>query len=1378
MAYIQWADAFGTTNATSDVEIESGEEIEITGEITVRDCIILPGGKLRHNLNENSLQKMYGNLRNQGQLILNPSGFNVENRIQWPAGSIDTSTYVGGVELMMPDRPTDKGLWFDGNGLMNLLGTYRRPWTRAIGSLIAGQGVTTWIETKSTLTGWQPGDRVLITPMASPHDYPNDFWARKDVLVIQEVDGTRFKTTTPLLYDHLSVDPLVGTSGAGSLIYTAEIANLTRNVVIGGSDTPFGKPHMHGHTHTNQHTFRNIRMEYMGSQKYDDPSARKPTLTGVLGCYPLHMHHGYDTTRGMVVANNVVEKSGNRAYVPHESNGITLYANIAHDVKEDAFFWDKASRALNLDSLSHDSLWLLNLVCTYGSATDYSVTAFELRAGDGNISTGNVACGGLPGTRNAGFEWPSLGGSESRAVWNPFHNNLSHNNAEADIFTWSNIKELNHIIEKFVCFHSGKAIINGAYSQRFTYAWNIYFGHLGKGLEHHSGATVTSDETVLTAFKPNHTGLIINGPVENAITLEQQRLGGQTWVDFRLCELRGYTGYGAYVNGIGFPNGGNQVRKYSFEGCIFDGAPGSEMFWIEDDIPAGSILRYDDLAGTSFELRAASDPGIPPGSTWVPQWNAWRTNVASFGSASTTLTMANPTSLIGEIEITEPTTELSSGELPTSLASTWQDRFTGTSRNTSWTIFGTSAHLAVNNALEITMPDAPGSYLESGFFTPKEYSLVNDRSWAHIEMPGDADVPQYYALKTVDGLNGAHWYMHGGVLYGQVLVAGVYTTVVTISSSIPDIWAFRGSADGETLYFETSNDNGATWTPRGSTTALTSIASLHHHVGAAVLAGQPGGVATFRGVNLLGHGIAFIPQVQLGLSPIVPQSLWFNEDVEVVVSSDDPAATLEYRLTEDGAWLPYTVPVILTAEGITFVEAQATNPEGSTRTDLLVQIDKSPPQTELYVEQQGNGTVLVTLETEGYESAFGDSPIAVTRYRLGGVGEFIDYEDQFLVTGIGLHGLEYFSTDIAGNEEETQEADIEVLDLFEYKVKYSIGPTVEADPDADATLLMDWDNLGALTIPRPWAEVGEKIWMYINSRDTLDNAESGWVAQEFNAQLWQHRGFFTEGATVQAEENWLPWFDWSLQEDLEEPRPLVPEGSDFVVYLQARNGSTLVVSPVAAQVFEAFEELDPPAAPVVVATAVSTSQIDLAITPGAGSTSQEVHASQTTGFTPGPGTLLATIAGGATSYSHTGLSPSATWYYKIIGINAAGQTPSAQDSETTDAPGNTAPVVTILTPLNGTLVTQGEENYATATAIDAEDLDITDDLSWVSNLDGVVGSGGSFNMADLSVGVHSLTPGVTDSNGAFSSATVVVFVRAEGEASMTVHISLSISLSM
>ncbi len=93
---------------------------------------------------------------------------------------------------------------------------------------------------------------------------------------------------------------------------------------------------------------------------------------------------------------------------------------------------------------------------------------------------------------------------------------------------------------------------------------------------------------------------------------------------------------------------------------------------------------------------------------------------------------------------------------------------------------------------------------------------------------------------------------------------------------------------------------------------------------------------------------------------------------------------------------------------------------------------------------------------------------------------------------------------------------------------------------------------------------------------------------------------------------------------------------------------------------------------------------------------------------------------------------------------------------------NTAPTVTVTAPADGSSFDQGTSVAFSGTASDTEDGDISANLAWTSDLDGSIGSGGSFSTSSLSVGAHTITASVTDSGGLSDSDQISVTINAVG----------------
>ncbi len=89
------------------------------------------------------------------------------------------------------------------------------------------------------------------------------------------------------------------------------------------------------------------------------------------------------------------------------------------------------------------------------------------------------------------------------------------------------------------------------------------------------------------------------------------------------------------------------------------------------------------------------------------------------------------------------------------------------------------------------------------------------------------------------------------------------------------------------------------------------------------------------------------------------------------------------------------------------------------------------------------------------------------------------------------------------------------------------------------------------------------------------------------------------------------------------------------------------------------------------------------------------------------------------------------------------------------------PTVSITSPADGASFSSGESISFAGSASDTEDGTLTANLVWTSNLDGQIGTGGSFS-AVLSDGTHTITAIVTDSGGNNGSDSITVTVGGGG----------------
>jgi hypothetical protein len=187
----------------------------------------------------------------------------------------------------------------------------------------------------------------------------------------------------------------------------------------------------------------------------------------------------------------------------------------------------------------------------------------------------------------------------------------------------------------------------------------------------------------------------------------------------------------------------------------------------------------------------------------------------------------------------------------------------------------------------------------------------------------------------------------------------------------------------------------------------------------------------------------------------------------------------------------------------------------------------------------------------------------------------------------------------------------------------------------------------------------------------------------------------------------------------------------------------------------ALTAANPPAAPsALTATAVSTSQINLAWTD---------NSSNETGFkierkTGAGGTYaeIATVGANITSYNNTSLSSNTQYYYRVRATNASGD--SAYTAEANATTFNVAPSVSLTAPANGSTYTAPASVSLTATASDTDGT-----ITKVEFFQGAAklgedtngADGYSFNWTNVGAGSYSLTAKATDSAGGLTTSSAV-----------------------
>lgn len=431
----------------------------LSGNQSFPSGFIVPEGQIwEFDPNQSTTVETSGNVIVRGVLRMRPANSSVVHTLRFT--NVDELKFVGGG---LDPIDSDVGLWVMGNGQLDILGASKTAWTRLTGAASAGANTIT----VESATDWRVGDEIVIAPTENP-SVGNRSWNGFEERIISAVSGNTITLNSPLSYSH----PMVNGK------WRAEVANLTRNVRIEGTGNGSNRSSENGRAHifirsNSPQSIKYAGIRYMGPRK---PTGSGDIHEGVLGRYSLHFHLSGNGSRGSIVEGVVARNSGNKAFVPHGSHGITMRDSVAYDGWDDAFWWDPPSQSVTSRAFdpnnSNDTVWDRNLVAIVRSDPSFrgfSLSGYVLGSGANNTLTNSVAVG-VQGNGNAnGFHWPSQSNLSDNNVWT-FSGNIAHNNKVNGIFVWQN-DDNPHVIANFAAYRNGgSGIDHGAYRNRYRYS--------------------------------------------------------------------------------------------------------------------------------------------------------------------------------------------------------------------------------------------------------------------------------------------------------------------------------------------------------------------------------------------------------------------------------------------------------------------------------------------------------------------------------------------------------------------------------------------------------------------------------------------------------------------------------------------------------------------------------------------------------------------------------------------------------------------------------------------------------------------------------------------------------------------------------------------
>ncbi|MFE9394296.1 OmpL47-type beta-barrel domain-containing protein [Streptomyces flavidovirens] len=172
---------------------------------------------------------------------------------------------------------------------------------------------------------------------------------------------------------------------------------------------------------------------------------------------------------------------------------------------------------------------------------------------------------------------------------------------------------------------------------------------------------------------------------------------------------------------------------------------------------------------------------------------------------------------------------------------------------------------------------------------------------------------------------------------------------------------------------------------------------------------------------------------------------------------------IEYAIGADGAWQPYTAPVMVHQVGTHKIRYRATDKAGNTAAEKAVGFtvvapptdDKTPPETSATVSGEKNpegqylgmATVTVTASDTG-------SGVNTIEYARGADGAWTAYTGPVMVHESGTHKVRYRATDRAGNVAAEKSVDFTVVaPSAEDKTPPETTATVTGDKNADGAYI-------------------------------------------------------------------------------------------------------------------------------------------------------------------------------------------------------------------------------------------------------------------------------------------------------------------------------------
>lgn len=187
----------------------------------------------------------------------------------------------------------------------------------------------TAIELEADPQGWRVGDRLILTATTRQNKIKKTFQpstrdsTQTEERTIAAIDGAKFTLDKPLEFEHFAEGD-----------YRADVANLSRNVVVESAD-PAG---VRGHTMFHKNS--------SGSISYAE--FRHLGKDATLGRYSLHFHILGDSMRGASVVGASIWDSHNRWITVHGTDYLVIRDCVGYQSRGHGFFLEDGTETMNV----------------------------------------------------------------------------------------------------------------------------------------------------------------------------------------------------------------------------------------------------------------------------------------------------------------------------------------------------------------------------------------------------------------------------------------------------------------------------------------------------------------------------------------------------------------------------------------------------------------------------------------------------------------------------------------------------------------------------------------------------------------------------------------------------------------------------------------------------------------------------------------------------------------------------------------------------------------------------------------------------------------------------------------------------------------------